>query len=260
MRILMCRPDFYDVVYEINPWMDTSKKPNKALAKEQWENLYRLYRKLNVDIQLIEQGEDVPDMVFTANGGIVYNNIFISGHYRFKERQGEEPLFQKWFSKNGFEIKTLEHFQGGEGDALMYQDIYYMGYGFRSDKESHDEIAQLLHVPKISIKLVDPYFYDFDTTFCPVGDRGVLYFPDAYDEHGKEIAAQIDGAIALTREQAENFVCNSVYVDGKLLVGFLDEGLKNKLKKIDVEPILLNMSEFKKAGGGIKCLTLYIEQ
>ena len=60
------------------------------------------------------------------------------------------------------------------------------------------------------------------------------------------------------KEQAQNFVGNSVYVDGKLLVGFLNDDLRKKLAKFDIEPILLNMSEFKKAGGGIKCLTLYI--
>src|SRR6185437_15131232 len=116
-----------------------------------------------------------------------------------------------------------------------------------------DEMAKLLDVQKVSLHLIDPYFYDFDTTFCPVGDRGVLYYPDAYDTESKEIAASIPDAVPMTKKQAENFVANSVYINGELLVGYLDDDLKTKLAKWDVEPILLNMSEFKKAGGGIKC-------
>lgn len=256
----MCRPDFYDVVYEINPWMDTKNKPNKKLAKKQWETVYKTYLNLGVDVHLIQQVQDLPDMVFTANGGIVKNNMFVSGNYRYPERKGEEKYFQKWFADHGFEIKTLAYSQGGEGDALFYRDTLYMGYGFRSDKTAHAELAELLKVPAVSLQLINPYFYDFDTTFCPVGDRGVLYYPNAYDDEGKEIVKSIEGAIALTNEQAENFVCNSVYVDGKLLVSFLNDDLKKKLNKLDVEPIFLDMSEFKKAGGGIKCLTLYIER
>lgn len=240
--------------------MDISNRPNKSLAKKQWQSLYDLYLKLGVDVELIDQPEGLPDMVFTANGGTVYKDIFISGNYRYKERKGEEPYFQKWFATHGFTVKTLEHSQGGEGDALFYRNKLYMGYGFRSDKEAHEEIGVILGVSTVSLKLIDPYFYDFDTTFCPVGNRGVLYYPEAYDKEGKEIAASIPDAVAMTRDQAANFVANSVYVDGKMLVGYLDDDLKKKLAKWDVEPILLNMSEFKKAGGGIKCLTLYIER
>lgn len=260
MKILMCPPTNYDVVYEINPWMDVANRPDKKLAREQWQTLHDLYLKLGVQIEHIDQPEGLPDMVFTANGGTVYKNIFVSGNYRYPERKGEEAYFQKWFGEHGFEVKTLHHHQGGEGDALFYKDVLYMGYGFRSDLEAHEEMAELLGVKKVSLRLIDPYFYDFDTTFCPVGDRGVLYYPEAYDEESKEIASSIENSVTMTKEQAEHFVGNSVYVDGKLLVSFLDEDLKKKLAKWDVEPVLLNMSEFKKAGGGIKCLTLYVQQ
>lgn len=256
----MCPPTKFDVIYEINPWMDVTNKPDKKLAQKQWESLYNLYRKLGVEVELIEQGDNLPDMVFTANGGTVYNDTFVSGNFRFKERKGEEAYFQKWFRKKGYQVITLPYNQGGEGDALFYRGTLYMGYGFRSDKKAHEEMGKLLKVPTVSLKLINPYFYDFDTTFCAVGDRAVLIYPEAYDKNDREKAMSIPGAIPMTKQQADNFIANSVYIDGKLLVGYLDEDLKNKLKKIDVQPVLLNMSEYKKAGGGIKCLTLYLER
>ncbi|HSW96560.1 MAG TPA: hypothetical protein VLF89_01910, partial [Candidatus Saccharimonadales bacterium] len=116
------------------------------------------------------------------------------------------------------------------------------------------------HVPTISFQLIDPYFYDFDTAFCPIGDKAVLYYPLAFSEEDRERVAAIDGAIPMTKEQAEHFVGNSVYINGKLLISFLDEDLKEKLSSISIEPLLLDLSEFKKGGGGIKCLTLYLEK
>ncbi len=260
MRILMCPPTHYDVVYEINPWMDTANKPDPKKSYDQWKSLFYLYQSLDVEVELIDQVDGLPDMVFTANGGTVYKNMFVSGNYHFKERKGEEKYFQKWFQDHNFNVQTHSHFQGGEGDALFYRDTFYLGYGFRSAIEAHEEMKNLLGVNTVSIQLIDPYFYDFDTTFCPVGDRGVLYFPDAYDTEGQELMRSVPNAVPMTKEQAQHFVGNSVYVNGKLLVSFLDDDLKKKLAQWDVQPILLDMSEFKKAGGGIKCLTLYIEK
>ncbi len=260
MKVLMCPPTHYDVVYEINPWMDTSNKPDPKKSYTQWKVLFDLYQRLGVEVELIDQVKGLPDMVFTANGGIVYKNMFVSGNYRYQERKGEEKYFQQWFVDHGFTVKTLTNFQGGEGDALFYRNTLYMGYGFRSDKAAHTEMKNVLGVEGISLRLIDPYFYDFDTTFCPVGDRGVLYYPKAYDKEGQARMAAVENAVAMTKEQAQHFIGNSVYVDEKLLVSFVDDDLKKKLAAWDVEPILLDMSEFKKAGGGIKCLTLYIER
>lgn len=260
MKILMCRPDFFDIEYEINPWMNVKNKVNKKRAHEQWHALFETYNQLGVEVELIEQGKGLPDMVFTANGGIVKGKTFVSGNFRYKERKGEEALFQKWFSDHGYTVVTLSHFQGGEGDALFYKDTLYMGWGFRSDPEVHKELADILKVPYVSLHLINPYFYDFDTTFCPIGDRGFLYYPEAFDEESKERIESVDGAIPMTKKQGGEFIGNSVYVDGKLLVGYLDDDLRKKLSKIDVEPLLLDMSEFKKSGGGIKCCTLYLER
>ena len=40
---LMCRPDFYEIAYEINPWMDVTRAADRARAVAQWEELYRTY-------------------------------------------------------------------------------------------------------------------------------------------------------------------------------------------------------------------------
>lgn len=258
-KILMCAPNYFDVEYVINPWMNIENQPDREKAHMQWEMLRQTYIQLGVTVETVAQVKGLPDMVFTANGGTVKGNTFVSGNFRYKERKGEEQYFQQWFTDHGYKVKTLSHFQGGEGDALFYRDTLYLGYGFRSDKEAHTEMGDILQVKTASFRLIDPYFYDFDTAFCPIGDKAVLYYPAAYAPEDRERIASVDGAIQMTKEQAEHFVGNSVYVDGKLLVSFLDDDLREKLSAIGVEPILLDMSEFKKAGGGIKCLTLYLE-
>lgn len=260
MKVLMCRPKHFDIEYEINPWMNIENKVDRAKALSQWQALYDTYRELGVAVELISQVKGLPDMVFTANGGICMGRTFVSGNFRYKERKGEEAHFQHWFRDRGYDVRTLHSFQGGEGDALFYKDTLYMGYGFRSDPDAHREVAKILGVRYVSLQLVDPYYYDFDTTFCPIGDLGFLYYPMAFSEESRERLASVEGAIMMTKQQAEGFIGNSVYVDGYLLVSYLDDDLRRKLSILDVEPVLLDMSEFKKSGGGIKCCTLYLTQ
>lgn len=260
MKVLMCRPDYFDIEYEINPWMKRENRVDKQRALEQWTRLFETYQNLGVQIELIDQVQGLPDMVFTANAGVVEGRTFVSSHFRHKERQGEEIHFQHWFRNHGYDVRKLTHFQGGEGDALFFRSTHYMGYGFRSDIDAHRELAETIGGMYISLHLIDPYFYDFDTAFCPLGEKGFLYYPHAFDETANKALGDTDGALTMTKEQAFGFVGNSVYVDGKLLASFLDDDLKQKLSHLSIEPILLDVSEFKKAGGGIKCLTLFIER
>lgn len=261
MRILMCPPTKYDVVYEINPWMNIKNRPDKKRALKQWQNLHDTYKKLGVKVELIDQADDQPDMVFTANAGIIRDDLFISNNHKHPERKGEEKHFKKWFRDRRYKIKNLSYHQGGEGDALFYRGKLYMGHGFRSQKPVHAEIGSILDVPHVSLNLIDPYFYDFDTAFCPIGDRGFLYYPEAFSQESKKRLEKIHGGIPMTKRQAQHFVGNTVYIHpGKALVSYLDSDLKKKLNMLDVTPIELDMSEYKKAGGGIKCLTLYIER
>ena len=45
---LMCRPTYFTVSYEINPWMDRARPVDTALAVSQWERLRDVYLDLGM--------------------------------------------------------------------------------------------------------------------------------------------------------------------------------------------------------------------
>ena len=52
-KILMCRPDYYGIKYEINPWMNVNIQADNNKAKIQWENLYSTLKDdLKVDVKM----------------------------------------------------------------------------------------------------------------------------------------------------------------------------------------------------------------
>ena len=255
----MCPPTAFDVVYAINPWMDLNNKPDKALALKQWQNLYNTYIKLGVEVALIKQDKNLPDMVFTANAGIVNNNTFICSNFAPTERKPEEALFQKWFRENGYDVKTLQNHQSGEGDALLLNDKLYCGYGYRSDLKAYDEISKFIDIKIVPLQIVDPYFYDLDLLFCPLGDRGFISYPKGFAQESQDIINSLSNNIVLTHHEVRKHLCNSVYIDCKLIMNSCNERLRKKLFKLDIEPIIIDISEFGKAGGGLKCLTLKLK-
>lgn len=68
---LMCEPTYYEVNYVINPWMAANiGRVNQDLASRQWQILHDTLQK-RANIKLIKPVPGLPDMVFTANAGLI---------------------------------------------------------------------------------------------------------------------------------------------------------------------------------------------
>src|SRR5438874_1644835 len=155
-KVLLCPPDHYGIEYEINPWMNRAQNALPAVAQTQWQQLRETLQSLGCQVELIAPREKMPDMVFTANAGLVVGQKFIRSNFRFKERQVEEEQFEKWFAEHGYELVRLPEglvFEG-EGDALFSGDVLFCGYRFRSDIRSHKLIGEILQRLVISVELV----------------------------------------------------------------------------------------------------------
>jgi N-dimethylarginine dimethylaminohydrolase len=261
-QILMCPPDYFGIEYEINPWMNLRAGSDGEHARRQWTALHDTLRELGVAVDLIEPVPGLPDLVFTANSGLVFGKLFIVSQFRYGVRQGESPHFEKWASSRGFEVvRPLDgyHFEGA-GDALFCGETLFAGYRFRSDVRSHQWIGEKLHVEVLPLELVDPRFYHLDTCFCPLAPDLALYYPGAFDEYGRSVLRdRIPHLIEVVAEEAISFSCNAVVV-GKTVI--LNEGaprLAEALAERDFAVRPLGFSEFIKSGGSAKCLTFRID-
>jgi lysine-ketoglutarate reductase/saccharopine dehydrogenase-like protein (TIGR00300 family) len=266
-RILMCTPTHYDVDYVINPWMEGNiHRSSRDLAELQWNKLYDVL-KTHATVDLIEPQRGWPDMVFTANAGLVLGDTVVLSRFFHPERQGEEPYFQAWFEAQGYTVHTLPKslpFEGA-GDALLDRAGRWLwaGYGFRSELDSHPYLAKWLDVEVLSLRLVDRRFYHLDTCFCPLMDGYLLYYPAAFDTYSNrliELRVPAQKRIAIDEVDAVNFACNSVNVDNVVVMNKASDGLKQILGDRGFTVIETPLTEFLKAGGAAKCLTLRVTE
>src|SRR5687768_9096033 len=137
-RFLMCPPEHFGILYEINSWMHTSVTVDVDRAREQWSTLAATLRSAGAEVELQEPVEGLPDLVFTANAGIVNGRQFVPARFRHPERQGETPHDIEWFTSRGWQVDELplgvSH--EGAGDALPFGDVLVSGYRQRTDAAS----------------------------------------------------------------------------------------------------------------------------
>lgn len=267
VRFLMCPPDHYEVDYVINPWMEGNiHKSSRDLAAVQWSALCALLEK-EAAVDRIAPAQGLPDMVFTANAGLALGKKFVLSRFLPRERQGEEPIFKKWFKKQGFEIFELPAdlpFEGA-GDALLdpHRGCLWAGYGFRSELAAHPQLAQWLNVEVVSLRLVDPRFYHLDTCFCPLENGCVLYYPQAFDAWSNraiESRVPAEKRIAVAETDAVRFACNAINVGRKVFTNQVSAELKQRMAECGFDAVETPLNEFMKAGGGAKCLTLRLTE
>ena len=267
IRFLMCSPDYYDVDYVINPWMEGNiHKSSRDQAVEQWQKLYHILKDKAI-VDLVKPEKGLPDMVFTANAGLVLGENVVLSRFFHPERQGEETHFKQWFENNGYNVYELPQdlpFEGA-GDALFDREGRWLwaGYGFRSELDSHTYLAKWLDIEVLSLRLIDERFYHLDTCFCPLSGGYLLYYPSAFDSYSNHLIERRvpqEKRIAIEERDAVNFACNAVNINSIVVMNRTSEVLKQSLTDAGFQVIETALTEFLKAGGAAKCLTLRVTE
>jgi lysine-ketoglutarate reductase/saccharopine dehydrogenase-like protein (TIGR00300 family) len=264
-HLLMCTPRFYGVEYVINPWMEGNVgRARREQATAEWHGLERVLS-THATVDLVDGASGLPDMPFSANAGLVHEDLFVPSRFRFAERQPEVAHFTDWFQRRRFRIVELPGqvtFEG-EGDALFQpgQALIWGGYGVRTSLQAYRHLAELLDVEIVPLRLVDERFYHLDTCFCPLPNGRVVYYPGAFDRESLEAIAtrttpeqriEVDAADALA------FACNALVVGRTFVANAASPSLRAQLGKWGYDVVTTPVGEFLLAGGGVKCLTLHM--
>jgi len=264
-KFLMCPPDYYNNIdYEINPWMKKGTDCCNKTSVQKWKDLKNIIIDLGAEVLTMKPQPNQPDIVFTANAALIYQDTAVISRFKPQERRPEEKFYEEWLQKHGFDLELLpkDMYFEGAGDALFSGDTLYSGYITRTDITSHTYIAYLLNLKIISLELADKRFYHLDTCFCPLSDGYLLYYPNAFDEYANKVIEKDfppEKRIIATEQEALGFCCNAVNIDKSVIINNTTERLKDALGEKGFETYEVDLTEFMKAGGSAKCLTLRLD-
>ncbi len=265
---LLCPPRHFGVLYEINPWMHEEVPVDVDAALGQWQALHDTLLDAGAAVETIDQPEGVPDLVFTANAGLLdaATRRFVPSHFRHPQRQPETEVFAAWFARHGWEVSRLPHDvdHEGAGDALPFGPTgarsLLSGYRPRSDVSATNHLSEAFGVPVLGIELVDERLYHLDLTFCPLDDRRAMCAPLGWDAYGRRVVeALVPEPLWLEDDEALAFVANSVVVGDVVVMPACPPRVGRQLEAWGFSVVVCPVDEFLKAGGGCRCLTLALD-
>ncbi len=258
---LMCPPEYFTVEYAINPWMNPGDPVDLPLAKRQWERLRATYVSLGHTVHTIAAEPGLPDMVFAANGATVIGGTVLGSRFKHPERHPEGAAYMDWFRRSGYRVVEPAHVNEGEGDIVLAGQTIIAGYGFRSEKAVTAQVEAVFGLPVIRVRLVDPRFYHLDTALIVLDDNTAAYYPAAFDEAGQAaLAARFPELIEAKEADAEMLGLNGLSDGRNVVMPVQAEGLASEIRAAGFTVAPVDMSEFRKAGGGPKCCTLELRQ
>ncbi len=261
-RFLMCPPEHFGVLYEINPWMHQEVAVDLDRAREQWGELLSTLVAAGAEVELLDPQAGLPDLVFTANAGTVNAGRYVPSRFRHPYRQPEVAYDTAWFAGHGYEVVELPPDVGheGAGDALPFRGVFLSGYKSRSDAAAHGPLSALLGAPVRPIELVDDRLYHLDLTFCPLDDRRAMVAPHAWDRYGcKVVEALVPEPLVLSDDEVLAFCANSVVVGTTVVMASCPPAVGRRLEAWGFDVEVVAVGEFRKAGGGCRCLTLALD-
>ncbi len=271
---LMVEPNHFRVDYAINPYMNVRDQPEIVRVRQQWLGLIAQIHAAGADVEVLEQRPDAPDMVYAMNLGLVVNpshpgmpadaplqtGRVVLSHMRYAERRMETGTAALWFEQAGFSRSWVgrdgvgAHFEAG--DAFAFRDALVVGCGPRTELLGLKHLAIDLDVRVRGLRLTHPGMYHLDLAFCPLDENRAMVCPAAFDEASARAALDlVPEPLVLTEEEALTFCANSIVIGRTILMPACPQRVRSQLEKWGFEIVLVEVGEFHKGGGSIRCLT-----
>lgn len=258
-HLYLCPPQALSLDYVINPWMKKDASFSLELAEKQWETLFNLYEKhAPHSATKIQPKEGLTELCFFGDSVFAIGNTAVFSRFAAPERYPETDYVIEVLKNRGIEGERVPESLNyeGSGETMLWNDIILVGYGQRSSAGIAEHLATVFQRKTVGLELIDPTFYHLDTALFPISDSEIAFYPPAFSKNAqvelKELSANL---IEITEEEAASFALNSVSLGEKIVVHSEASKFIQRLERLGYNILPVDVSEFIKFGGGLKCLT-----
>ena len=274
---LVVDPQYFNVSYAINPWMKPgiwSQDPDgfKAAARRAFADLTRALKAAGGEIETMPGYPGAPDLVFPANAAVVFEGRAVLARFLHRERQVEEEINRLAFES--FRLRGLltdvvqlppDVRHEGAGDFIWdaTRNLFWAGYGQRSDLAGTDAVAAQFDKPVVRLELATERFYHLDTCFCPLPGGEIFFYPPAFTPASLKTLRDTVAAedlIEASDEDAARFCVNAVCIDRTIIMARATDRLRDTLSQRGYTLSQVDLDPFILSGGGAYCMTLRLDR
>jgi len=279
---VLCPPTFVDTSIPNNAWMYNMTKKELVVDKDkfmgEWYNLYNVLAS-NALVYLLPPKKGLQDQTYVNCAvylpHIKDRNIVIISNFKGKGRSGEEKIANTFFKNLGYEtFRPNTHFEGWPELKWSGKDnIYYGGYGQRTDKRTYNWFEKEFDAKVIKLKEKDPYLYHLDCNIFVLNKDNVMMNVKGFTKKEIKAVEKIANIYSISTDAAYMGACNSLRVGNFLFNAssleymkatdkyYRDEVQKNRelekiAEKIGLELVYFGMGQSWKSGALLSCFTM----
>jgi N-dimethylarginine dimethylaminohydrolase len=278
-KLLVSGADYFADTYEINPYY-TQKSIDVEKAKAEHAAILDCFRKAGIELVKVDPPKDCQDGVYTANWALVKDGVAVMSRLP-EARKAEEPYAKAELEKQG--IKTIlvpdNHLFSGQGDSLICGKYLFAGRGYRSDPEAQEFAADVFGLKLIQVHAkpqlnddgtehinpftnhADSFWYDIDLAISVIDEHTIAYCRDALDEESQQkidALTDIEKIVVDYDECTKGFANNLVSTGKHVIMSNHAPKLQAELEKRGLICLTPDVTELKKGGGYIRCVSLWL--
>jgi len=278
-RLLVSGADYFTDTYAINPYY-VNQGIDIEKAKQEHALILSYFEKAGIELIKVDPPKDCQDGVYTANWALVKNNVAIMANLP-AARKAEETYAKARLEEQGIKCLSIpgDYLFSGQGDALCCGKYLLAGHGYRSDPEAQQFAAQTLGLELIQLHAkpqlnadgtphinpftnhADSFWYDLDLAVSIIDEHTIAYCPDALDEESNQkldALTDLDKIKVDLTECTQGFANNLVSTGRHVIMSNKAPKFKSELEKRGLTCLTPDITELKKGGGYIRCVSLWL--
>jgi N-dimethylarginine dimethylaminohydrolase len=287
-RVLMSGADYFSDKQAINAYMNSHVAVDVAKAQAEHQHIREALESAGVQVVKVDPPESCQDGVYTANWALVRGNKAVMSRLP-NARKDEEPYAAKVLADLGYEIITVpDNLRfSGQGDALPCGNYLFVGTEYRTDRATHQFLADTLGYEVIGLQTKperrffgwgprvinkasgwpDSFYYDIDLALAVIKAPDetqpgfIAWCPKAFmDESAARIRSLPIDKIEVSFKEAQHaFACNLVSTGETVVMSAFAPKLKADLEARGLKVLTPLVTELGKGGGFIRCTTLTLD-
>lgn len=277
---VLAQPCFVTDKIENNIWMKTAKgKDAEPIDVEKFMGeWYQFYKLLSADslVYLLPPKKGLQDLVYVNS--FVYlphikeKDIIILSNFTAQGRAGEEDVARRFLAAMGYQcVKPPFKFEGFPELKWLKDDIYFGGYGFRTDIRFHNWFEKTYNAKVIRIEEKDEYCYHLDCNLFVIDEDNVIACDETINKQTLKEIEKVCNIFPVEDDDVYEDACNVIRVGELLIVASSIQNMKksdpvyekqkhknDRLEEIcnemGLEMILISLDEQAKSGAATSCL------
>lgn len=281
---ILCQPLFVDTKIANNVWMkkiDGTEEEDidKERFMGEWFNLYKLLAAESL-VYLLPPTRGLQDQTyvncFVYLPHVTNRDIVVLSNFTAPGRAGEDVVAGDFLKRLGYHVvKCPYKFEGEPELKYLRDDIYFGGWGIRSDVRAHTWMEKEYGAKIIKVRETKPKFYHLDCSVFVLDKQNVMACTSIIDKATLKEMEKVAAIHSVSETAANECICNSVRVAELVIMAsslkyltkddpkYLKERSRNDeaekvCRDLGLEIIYLEMKEAGKSGAALSCFCAHL--